>query len=212
LSVSFGGKALPTKIELIRIRKSLQTSKTVHKILEDKRDVLLKRLDEMINAATSERDNLSDPLSEAYNSLYDAYIKMGSVNMNTIALTSPSTINVDVDVSRMVDVDIPKLKISSEDVGLSYGFADTSIYLDNATKVLREVLPQICRAAELENAIFRLAAALEKTQRMINALEFIIIPQYLDSIKFIQSTLEEREREEFVRLKQVKKVLENRTV
>ena len=137
---------------------------------------------------------------------------MGSVNMNTIALTSPSTINVDVDVSRMVDVDIPKLKISSEDVGLSYGFADTSIYLDNATKVLREVLPQICRAAELENAIFRLAAALEKTQRMINALEFIIIPQYLDSIKFIQSTLEEREREEFVRLKQVKKVIENRTV
>ena len=57
-----------------------------------------------------------------------------------------------------------------------------------------------------------MAAALEKTQRMINALEFIIIPQYLDSIKFIQSTLEEREREEFVRLKQVKKVIENRTV
>jgi len=77
---------------------------------------------------------------------------------------------------------------------------------------LRKVLPSIFRAAEYENAIFRLAKELEKTQRLLNALEYMIIPRYENSIRYIQATLEEREREEFSRLKHVKKVLEKKAV
>ena len=72
------------------------------------------------------------------------------------------------------------------------------------------MLPGIYRAAEYENAIFRLAKELEKTQKLINALEYVIMPQYQSSMTFIKSTLEEREREEFVRLKKVKVVLDRR--
>jgi V/A-type H+-transporting ATPase subunit D len=72
------------------------------------------------------------------------------------------------------------------------------------------MLPQICKAAEYENAIFSLAKELEKTQKLINALEFVIIPQYQNAIAFIKGTLEEREREEFVRLKKVKVVLDKK--
>ena len=210
MSVGFGKKVLPTKIELIRLKKSLKVSRTIHKILEDKRDVLLRRLDEMIDEATKARDETGKPLSDAYLALYDAYLEMGPINLESTASTTPISTEVDVNVRRVVDVDVPTLQIKGKDEGLTYGFADTTSALDKATKLMRQVLPTIGRAAELENAIFRLAAELEKTQRLINALEYIIIPGYVGSIKYISSTLEEREREDFVKLKHVKKVIEMR--
>ena len=113
-------------------------------------------------------------------------------------------------MKRVVDVDIPTITIDSKDIGLTYGFVDTSSDLDYATKMMRLALPTITKAAELENSIFRLAGELEKTQRIINALEYIIVPGYIDSIKYITATLEEREREDFVKLKHVKKLIEAR--
>ena len=74
------------------------------------------------------------------------------------------------------------------------------------------MLPKVCKAAEYENAIFNLAKELERTQKLINALEYVIIPQYEDAITFIRASLEEREREEFVRLKKVKVVIEKRKI
>lgn len=210
MSVSFGAKVLPTKIELIRIRRSLTVSRKVHKILDDKREVLLRRLDETIEEAQRARADVWTPLSEAYRALYDAYLRMGANKLEAIAATTPPTVDVGVNVRRIVDVDVPTLEITARKAGLTYGFADTSASLDQAAKLLRAVLPGIVKAAELENAIFRLASELERTQRLINALEYIIIPGYAESIRYISSTLEEREREEFVRLKHVKAVLERR--
>jgi len=210
MSVSFGRTALPTKIELIRIRRSLQVSRVVHKILEDKREVLLRRLDELIGEATKAREDLWGPLSEAYQALYDAYLKMGPLKLEATASTTPPQIDVDVGLRRVVDVDVPVLQVAEKKTGLSYGFADTSSALDRATKMMRNLLLGVCKAAEMENAIFRLASELERTQRLINALEYIIIPQYQETVKYITSTLEEREREEFVKLKHVKAVLERK--
>lgn len=208
MSVSFGGGVLPTKIELIRTRRSLQTARRVQKVLDDKRDVLLKRLDEMIQQASSAREEISQPLADAYLALYDAYLKLGPLRLEGIASNTPPMVEVDVTIKRIVDVDIPSLKLSEKDTGMTYGFADTNVAVDRASRQMRRVLPSIFRAAEFENAIFRLAKELEKTQRLLNALEYMIIPRYESSIRFIQQTLEEREREEFVRLKHVKKVLE----
>jgi len=208
--MSFTKKVLPTKIELIRLKRSLKASKTIKKLLEDKRDVLLRRLDEIINKATNAREETFKPISDAYVALYDAYMKSGSLKTESTASTTPVTINIDVNVKRVVDVDIPTITIDSKDIGLTYGFVDTSSDLDYATKMMRLALPTITKAAELENSIFRLAGELEKTQRIINALEYIIVPGYIDSIKYITATLEEREREDFVKLKHVKKLIEAR--
>jgi len=147
---------------------------------------------------------------EAYGALYDAYLKMGPVKLEAVAATTPSSIEVDVSLRRVVDVDVTKLEVVEKSTGLSYGFADTSSTLDKAARTMKGVLPLICRAAEYENAIFRLASELERTQRLLNALEYIIIPQYEETVRHITSVLEEREREEFVRLKHVKKVLERK--
>jgi V/A-type H+/Na+-transporting ATPase subunit D len=210
MSVASGNKVLPTKIGLIQTKRSLRTSKTVYKILEDKRDVLLKRLDEMINEAQKSREDMWGPLSEAYRQLYDSYLTLGPASLESVANNTPPTVDVSMNVRSIVSVSVPTMQITQKNVKLTYGFADTNTSLDKATRMMRGVLPSILKAAEVENAIFRLATELEKTQRLLNALEYIIIPGYQGTIKFISATLEEREREEFVRLKHVKRVLEHK--
>jgi V/A-type H+-transporting ATPase subunit D len=210
MSVASGSNVLPTKIELIGTRRRLQTAQRVKKVLDDKRDVLLRRLDEMILEAGRARDEISQPLSDAYLALYDAYLKLGPLRLEGIATNTPPMIEVDVNVRRIVDVDVPSVRLSEKEMGMTYGFADTNVAVDRASRQMRRVLPSIFRAAEFENAIFRLAKELEKTQRLLNALEYMIIPRYESSIRYIQQTLEEREREEFSRLKHVKKVLEGK--
>jgi len=210
MSVASGSGVLPTKIELIGTRRRLATAVRVKKVLDDKRDVLLKRLDEMIAQAGQARDEIAQPLSDAYLALYDAYLKLGPLRLEGIAANTPAGTEAEVTVRRVVDVDIPSVNLSEKEVGMTYGFADTNVAVDRASMQMRRVLPSIFRAAEYENAIFRLAKELERTQRLLNALEFMIIPRYETSIRFIQQTLEEREREEFTRLKHVKRVLERR--
>jgi V/A-type H+-transporting ATPase subunit D len=210
MSVASGSNVLPTKIELISTRRRLQTAVRVKKVLDDKREVLLKRLDEVIQHAAAARDKISQPLSDAYLALYDAYFKLGPLRLEGIAANTPPMVEAEVTVRRIVGVDVPSIELSENKVGMTYGFADTSVAVDRASRQMRKVLPSIFRAAEFENAIFRLAKELEKTQRLLNALEYMIIPRYEDSIRYIEQTLEEREREEFTRLKHVKKVLERK--
>jgi V/A-type H+-transporting ATPase subunit D len=210
--MSFGKRVVATKIELIKIRRSMQISKMVHKILDDKREVLLKKIDEMIDEANKARGDIWDPLDEIYKAIFHAYLSLGTSTIQSLSSSTPPSINVDVHIKRIVDVKIPALEISSKkDVQeLTYGFADTNSSVDQATKLIKNILPGICKAAEYENAIFSLAKELEKTQKLINALEYVIIPQYQDALSFIKSTLEERDREEFVRLKKVKAVIEKK--
>ncbi|MBI3859694.1 MAG: V-type ATP synthase subunit D [Thaumarchaeota archaeon] len=210
MSVASGSSVLPTKIELIGTRRRLATARRVKKVLDDKRDVLLKRLDEIIQQASQARDEISQPLADAYLALYDAYLTLGPMRLEGIAANTPPLVDAEVMVRRIVDVDVPSIKLSEKEMGMTYGFADTNVAVDRASRQMRKVLPSIFRAAEFENAIFRLAKELEKTQRLLNALEYMIIPRYEGSIRYIQQTLEEREREEFTRLKHVKKVLERK--
>ena len=210
--MSFGKQVVATKIELIKIRRSMQISKMVHKILDDKREVLLKKIDEMIDEANKAREDIWDPLDDIYKSIFNSYLALGTSVIQSLASSTPPSISVDVHIKRIVDVKIPSLEVSTKNKSsdLTYGFSDTNSSLDQATKLIRDILPGICKAAEYENAIFSLAKELEKTQKLINALEYVIIPQYQNALTFIKSTLEEREREEFVRLKKVKAVIERK--
>lgn len=208
--MSFGRNIVPTKIELIRLKRSLKVAQMVHKILDDKREVLLKRIDEMIEDANKARAEIWSPLEDVYNAVRDAYMALGTNNVESVAMLTPPSIEVDVNVRRIVDVKVPTLQVSSKGDKLSYGFADTNASVDKAARLIKNILPDICKAAEYENAIFSLAKELEKTQRLLNALEYVIMPQYRNAIKFISASLEEREREEFVRLKKVKSILESK--
>jgi V/A-type H+-transporting ATPase subunit D len=212
--MSFGRRVSATKIELIKIRRSMQVAKMVHKILDDKREVLLKKIDEMIEEANKARGDIWSPLGEIYTSVYDAYMSLGTTTLESVSDSTPSVMEVDVNIRRIVDVKIPTLQVKTKEGGqdLSYGFSETNASVDKAARLIKNMLPKVCKAAEYENAIFNLAKELERTQKLINALEYVIIPQYEDAITFIRASLEEREREEFVRLKKVKVVIEKRKI
>src|ERR687888_2000434 len=183
--MSFGRKVVATKIELIKIRRSIQVARMVHKILDDKREVLLKKIDEMIEEANKARGDIWSPLGEIYTAVYDAYMSLGTSTLESISDSTPSVMEVDVNVRRIVDVKIPTLQIKSREGGqdLSYGFVETNASVDKAARLIKNMLHKVCKAAEYESAI-----------------------------AFIRATLEEREREEFVRLKKVKVVIDRRKV
>jgi V/A-type H+-transporting ATPase subunit D len=211
--MSFGRRVTATKIELIKIRRSMQVAKMVHKILDDKREVLLKKIDEMIEEANKAREDIWSPLGAIYTAVFNGYMSLGTMTLESISDSTPAIMETDVNVRRIVDVKIPTLQIKTKEKGssqLSYGFTETNATVDKAAKLIKNMLPNVCKAAEYENAIFSLAKELERTQKLINALEYVIIPQYEGAIAFIKATLEEREREEFVRLKKVKVVLDKR--
>ena len=209
--MSFGQNVVATKIELFKYKRSSQVATMVQKILDDKRKVLLKNIEEMIDQATKARGGIWEPLQDVYKSVNEAYLRLGTSTVDSVAQSAPAVMEVDVQVKRVVDVKIPSLIVNEKDTKLMpYGFADTNASIDRAAKQIKTMLPKICKAAEYENSIFSLAKALEKTQKLLNALENVIIPQYQQRIKFILSTLEEREREEFARLKKVKAAIEKR--
>jgi len=209
--MSFGQNVAATKIELLKYKRSSQVATMVQKILDDKRKVLLKNIEEMITEATKARGGIWDPLQDIYRSVNEAYLALGTSTVESTAESAPAIMQVDVNVKRVVDVVIPALTVTEKDTkSMPYGFSDTNSSIDRGAKQIKSLLPKICKAAEYENSIFSLAKALEKTQKLLNALENIIIPQYQQRIRFILATLEEREREEFARLKKVKASIEKR--
>ena len=209
--MSFGQNVTATKIELLKYKKSTQVATMVQKILDDKRKVLLQNIEEMIEKASKTRGGIWDPLQDIYKSVNEAYLSLGTGTVDSVAESTPAVMQVDVHVRRVVDVKIPALTVTEKDTkSLPYGFADTNSSIDRTAKQIKELLPQICKAAEYENSIFSLAKALEKTQKLLNALENVIIPQYQQNVRFIAAALEEKEREEFAKLKKVKAKIESR--
>jgi len=209
--MSFGQNVTATKIELLKYKKSTQVATMVQKILDDKRKVLLQNIEEMIEKASKTRGGIWDPLQDIYKSVNEAYLSLGTGTVDSVAESTPAVMQVDVHVRRVVDVTIPALTVTEKDTkSMPYGFADTNSSIDRAAKQIKELLPQICKAAEYENSIFSLAKALEKTQKLLNALENVIIPQYQQNVRFIAAALEEKEREEFAKLKKVKAKIESR--
>src|SRR4026209_1773264 len=112
--MSFGTRVSATKIELIKIRRSMQVAKMVHKILDDKREVLLKKIDEMIDEANKAREDIWDPLDDIYKAIFQSYLTLGNSVIQSLASSTPPSIAVDVHIKRIVDVKIPSLEISTK--------------------------------------------------------------------------------------------------
>ncbi|HLI46636.1 MAG TPA: V-type ATP synthase subunit D [Geobacterales bacterium] len=211
MSQGFGGKVLPTKINLIRLKRSLAFAKRVKKILEDKREVILHELEKLTDEISEESKKVWDQLFEAYDSMYSAYMSMGPLNINSLAITTPQRLGVEIKEENLMGVKVSRLKLTNLESTPQYGFLDSSSALDKAIKKFQETLPLLISSAEKENAIYRLAEELRKTQRQVNALKYVIIPNYEKMIYNIMNSIEEREREEFVRLKKIKAVLERKS-
>ena len=198
----------PTRMNLIRIKKELRFAREGYEILDRKREVLTTELVRVAHEADILQKEVWKLLETAYRALEQARLTMGSDHVEWAALAASKTVDVHLKLRGIMGVAIPVIEASGDLPKMLYSLGDTNASLDQAAAAFREVvlkMPQLCM---LVTTVWRLAGELRKTQRRVNALQHIFIPQYEETVAFIVSSLEEREREETFRLKWLKSKME----
>jgi V/A-type H+-transporting ATPase subunit D len=194
----------PTRSSLLRMKQELQFAREGYEILDKKREVLTMELIRLAHDAEAFQEQVWDRLAAAYRTLERARLTMGQEHMEWAALAVNKTVDVQLKFRGVMGVALPLIEARGKPPEVPYSLGDTTAALDEASAVFREVLESVPRLSELVTSVWRLAGELRKTQRRVNALEHIFIPDYEDTIAFIESALEEREREETFRLKRLK--------
>ncbi len=194
----------PTRSSLLRMKQELRFAREGYEILDKKREVLTAELIRLAHDAEAFQDQVWDLLEVAYCTLEQSRLTMGQEHMEWAALAVTETVDVQLKFRGVMGVLIPQIKAAGEPPEMPYSPGDTTAALDEASTAFREVLDNVPKLSELVTSVWRLAGELRKTQRRVNALEHIFIPNYEETIAFIESALEEREREETFRLKRLK--------
>ncbi|MGE5072686.1 MAG: V-type ATP synthase subunit D [Anaerolineae bacterium] len=200
----------PTRSNLIRVKKDLQFAREGYEILDRKREALTNELVRVAKEADTLQKEVWQLLQSAYDAMEKARLVMGSDHVEWAALAVNKTVDVHLRLRGIMGVAIPQIEARGEPPKLLYSPGDTPAVLDEATAAFREVLVRVPQLAMLTSAVWRLANELKKTQRRVNALQHIFIPNYEATVQFIVSSLEEREREEILRLKWLKTKLNRR--
>lgn len=195
----------PTKGNLIIAKNTLALSEQGYELLDKKRNILVTEMMALIEKAEKIQDQIDTTFREAYQALQQANIEIGINTVEQIGKAVKEEENVEIKVRSIMGVEIPMVKIPYDAINPQYGFARTTISLDNAYSKFAKVKRLSLDLAENENAIYRLAVNIKRTQKRANALKNIMIPKYEHITKDITSALEEKEREEFTRLKTIKK-------
>jgi V/A-type H+/Na+-transporting ATPase subunit D len=194
----------PTRSNLLRMKQELTFARQGYDILERKREVLTAELVRMAHEAEELQDKVWKLLETAYRGLEKAQLNMGRERVEWAALAAHKTVDVQLKYHGIMGVSLPVILASGGPPEMLYSLGDTSATLDEASSAFREVLDYVAELSGMVTAVFRLASELRKTTRRVNALQYIFIPQYEETVAFIISNLEEREREETFRLKLLK--------
>lgn len=195
-------QVFPTKGNLINTKKSLQLAKLGYELLDRKRNILIRELMQLINTAKEIRGTIEQTYNEAYSALQKANMTIGIVD--DIAEAMPIENSLKISHRSVMGCEIPQVSIDNKRLTLDYGFKYTNSNFDNAVISFYKVKQMTAKLAEVENSVYRLANAIKKTQTRANALKNIVIPKYENIVKFISNSLEEKEREDFSRMKVIK--------
>ena len=192
----------PTKGNLISTKRSMTLAQLGFELIDRKRNILIREITTLIDTAAELQSKISSVFSEAYGSLQIANITLGICEEIAGAVEVDDSINI---ITRSVmGVELPQVIASDSPPKLAYGFSESNGALDDAYIKFHRVKELTHMLAEVETKIYRLAHAIKRAQKRANALTNIIIPNFDATIKFISEALEEKEREEFVRLKVIK--------
>ena len=201
----------PTRMELTRLKGRLKTARRGHKLLKDKRDELMKQFLEMIQQNRALRIHVETALERANKPFATASAAMDQDMLDEALLYPKKRLNLDVAFKNIMSVDVPVYTADLDIINYAdifpYGFAQTPGELDDALLAIAEVLPDMIQLARVEKTIQLLADEIEKTRRRVNALEYVMIPQYEETIRYITMKLDENERGNQTRLMKVKDMM-----
>ncbi len=195
----------PTKGNLILAKNSLRLAKQGYELMDKKRNILMRELMELIDKAKDIQREIDSTFTSAYLSLQQANIEMGIINVQELSNTIPEEDSIEIKQRSIMGTEIPLVEYDSTVSKPTYAFFQTKLSLDEATKRFVKVKDLTIRLSMIENSAYRLATNINKTQKRANALKNITIPSYTTLVTEIQNALEEKEREEFTRLKVIKR-------
>lgn len=196
----------PTKANLMATQKSLSLAKLGYELMDRKRNILVREMMQLVDEAKEVEGTINEAYKKAYASLQKANITLG--RCSDYARTIPLDETLKVDYKSVMGVEIPQITLGEQDMKNYYGFDTTNSYLDEAYFNFNEAKRLSVKLVETQTSIYRLADAIKKTQKRANALNNIMIPKFTQTVKFISEALDEKEREDFTRLKVVKSTKE----
>jgi len=195
---------LPTKINLIRLKRDLALIRRVRKVLDEKRSALLLYIRTMISEYEKLYAQTAEDLKRAYSKFEDALRETGLKRSLDVAYSVPPNLLISVRTKIVFSVKTPYLSLNRESIPRLAHPADIPPGIFEAREELAGAFERLLKLIELENSIYMLIAELKSTQRLINSIDYAIMPDYERSIKYISLILDERMREEFMRLKVLK--------
>ena len=198
----------PTRMELTRLKGRLKTAVRGHKLLKDKRDELMKQFLEIVRRNRALRAKVEKGLEEANAAFTVASAIMGPEMLEQALLYPKQSVELDMKFKNVMSVNVPVYEFHTRNEDPTevypYGFAQTSGELDAAVDALNRVFQDMLELAEVEKTMQLLAEDIEKTRRRVNALEYVMIPEMQEKIKYITMKLDENERGNITRLMKVK--------
>ena len=197
-----------TRMELLRLRKRVALARRGHKLLKDKQDELMRRFLELLGETKNLRLEVEKSLTEAYWSYSYATATMSSENLDIAFTLSPADLTIETDTVQVMNLRTPHFDVQLTGSVFGYGFAFTTGALDIALGLYQKLLVKMIELAEREKGLEMLSEEIEKTRRRVNALEYVLIPNLEETIRYITLRLSEMERGDLTRIMKVKAMLE----
>ncbi len=197
----------PTKSNYLALSRQLEFAQEGFDLLEQKRQILVFELMSRLGRARDAERRIAAAMGSAFAALRQSMLDVGSAAIDRAALAVRIPHVLQISDLNVMGIRLPKVTARSDRAGAQFGLGGTSANADSAMRLFAEALPLLAELAELENAVLRLARELRKTQRRCNALSRVFIPEYGETIDYIEAGLEENERESFVILRMIKQRL-----
>lgn len=197
-----------TRMEMLQLKKRLKLAKKGHKLLKDKLDELMRQFKILIGEYQGARSTLEGKLEAAYSQFLFARAAMEEESLLDALRYPGARALVESSTRRVMNLTLPVFKVSIEGRVKNYGMFDTPPELDEALEVYKAVLPEIIKLAEQEKAIILIAHEIDSTRRRVNSLEYVMIPEIEEAIRYIRLKLDEMERGNTTRLMKVKEMVE----
>ncbi len=200
----------PTKTNLLRLRNDLNFARQGYELLDQKRNILIMELLALVDQTTDYQSRVESALAKAYKALEDAVLDMGKLKVQYLTGAVNITTDITIRSRRVMGVILPVVETEFTEHPPYYSPMGTSFWIDSSIKFFKEVLELLGKLSELKISVLRLANEVKKTIRKVNALEKIAIPDLKDTVRYIESRLEENERDMFILMSMVKDNLESK--
>ncbi len=200
----------PTKTNLLKLKNDLSFAQQGYELLDQKRNILIIELLALVDQAVDFQSRVEKALAKAHEALEDAVMDMGQLKVHYLTGTVNITTNITIRSRRVMGVSLPVIETEFKEHSPYFSPMGNSFWIDSALGSFQDVLTLLGKLSELKISVLRLANEVKKTIRKVNALEKIAIPDLRETVQYIQSKLEENERDMFVLMKMVKENLERK--